>query len=227
MRKGLICIAMAVAMVVCASGAQAQGTLAYSYETVDGLGQPDGFFGAGATVTQDTIGATHGTHSMKYAVGVGGFVGARTETVIPAELNNPPGVKYVLFDLNVPEAFAGTFAVLGISGLGHELDSSTFGVQFQFADEENINLAPGQYNDLRIDLDTDLFSGLSFNDRFGDDLADLDVVSQFQFYMNKTVLNPFTVYIDNVRLVVPEPATFAMLSVGAVGLCFARRRRGC
>ena len=29
---------------------------------------------------------------MKYDVGIGGFVGARTESVIPAALNNPPGV---------------------------------------------------------------------------------------------------------------------------------------
>jgi hypothetical protein len=36
---------------------------------------------------------------MKYEVGTGGFVGARTETVIPATLNDPPGVEFVLFDL--------------------------------------------------------------------------------------------------------------------------------
>jgi hypothetical protein len=217
---------MAVAMLVCAGGAQAQVTLAYSYEVLDGLGQPDGFFGAGATVTQDTIGATHGDHSMKYDVGVGGFVGARTETVIPAALNNPPGVKYVLFDVNIPAAFGGTFAVIGISGFGHDLDNASFGNPFQFADEENINLAPGQYTDLRIDLDLDLFTGQSFNDRFGSDTSDLDVVSQFQFFINKTIASPITVYIDNVRLVVPEPATFGLLGVGAVVLgAFGRRRR--
>jgi hypothetical protein len=230
MRNRLVCIATTVAILCCAAGAHAQVSLAYSFETIVPTGQgapptgPDGFFGAGATVTQDTIGATHGDFSMKYDVGVGGFVGARTETVIPLALNNPPGVKAVLFDVNIPAAFAGTFAVIGISGFGHDLDNASFGNPFQFADEENIHLAPGQYKNLRINLDTDLFSGLSFNDRFGDDTNDLDVVSQFQLYMNKTALNPFTVYIDNVRLVVPEPATFSLVGVGAVVLGAMRRR---
>jgi hypothetical protein len=228
----VVCVAMAVAILVSAdTAARADATLAYSFETIVPTGQgapptgPDGFFGAGATVSQDTIGATHGSFSMKYDVGVGGFVGARTETVIPLALNNPPGVKYVLFDVNIPAAFAGTFAVIGISGFGHDLDNASFGNPFQFADEENIHLAPGQYRDLRINLDTDLFSGQSFNDRFGDDTNDLDVVSQFQLYMNKNALNPFTVYIDNVRLVVPEPATFGLLGIGAVVLGGMRRRR--
>jgi hypothetical protein len=232
MKKVLICVAMAAAMLVFASGAQAQVSLAYSFETIVPTGQlapltgPDGFFGAGATVSQDTIGATHGNFSMKYDVGVGGFVGARTETVIPLALNNPPGVKYVLFDVNIPAAFGGTFAVIGISGFGHDLDNASFGNPFQFADEENINLAPGQYKDLRINLDTDLFTGQSFNDRFGNDTNDLDVVSQFQLYMNKTVLSPYTVYIDNVRLVIPEPATFGLFGMGAAVIgAMARRRR--
>ena len=97
MRKELLCVATMVAMACCAKCARAGSTLAYSFEDQ----AFDGFFGLGATVTQDTIGATQGTHSLKYAVGGGGFVGARTETVIPAALGNPPGVDYVLFDLNI------------------------------------------------------------------------------------------------------------------------------
>ena len=38
--------------------------------------------------------------------------------------------------------------------------------------------------------------------------------------------SPVTVYIDNVRLVVPEPATFGLLAIGAVMVGAAARRRG-
>src|SRR5882724_6937985 len=109
MKKILLSIATLVAVASSANVVRASSTLAYSYEDPS----IDGFFGLGATVSQDTIGATNGTHSLKYAVGGGGFVGARTETVIPAALNNPPGVSYILFDLNVPATYADTFADIG------------------------------------------------------------------------------------------------------------------
>src|SRR5688500_18664841 len=114
MRSGYVCILSAIAIACCASVAQAQVTLAYSFETVTPAG-PDGFFGLGATVTQDTIGATHLANSMKYAGGTGGFVGARTETVIPPTLNDPPGVLAVLFDMTGPEPYSGTFADIGVT----------------------------------------------------------------------------------------------------------------
>src|SRR5262249_28939299 len=101
MRKDLLCIAAIVVVALSSAGARAGTTLAYSFEDQ----AFDGFFGLGATVSQDTIGATQGTHSLKYSVAGGGFVGARTETVIPAALNNPPGVDYVLFDLNIPATY--------------------------------------------------------------------------------------------------------------------------
>lgn len=234
MRNWFVCIATVVAIVSCAAGAHAQVSLAYTFEAIVPTGQvapatgPDGFFGAGATVSQDTIGATHLLHSMKYDVGVGGFVGARTETVIPPTLNNPPGVKYVLFDVFIPATYPGNFANIGISGFGHDLDNASFGNPFQFAHEASLavlSATPGQHRDVRINLDLDLFSGESFNDRFGNDTSDLDVVSQFQFFINKDVLVPITVYIDNVRLVVPEPATFGLVGMGAVVMVGLVRRR--
>ena len=56
MRKNLLCIATVVAIVCSAAAVQAASTLAYGFE------DPafDGFFGLGAAVTQDTIGATQG-----------------------------------------------------------------------------------------------------------------------------------------------------------------------
>jgi integrase/recombinase XerD len=116
MRLGFV---TALAMQWCAAAARAQQTLAYTFETATPAG-PDGFFGLGATVSQDTIGATHLTHSMKYAVGNGGFVGARTETVLPPQLNDPPGVTHVLFDIRSPSLSLShntSFAAAGLERL--------------------------------------------------------------------------------------------------------------
>ena len=103
MRNALVCIATMVAIVFSAAAVFAAD---YSFEVIAPSGAnppgPDGFFGLGATVSQDTIGATDLLHSMKYEVGVGGFVGARTE-IVPATLNNPPGVVAVMFDLTFPK----------------------------------------------------------------------------------------------------------------------------
>lgn len=233
MRYGLVCTAMAVAVLVCADAAQAQSALAYDFETIVLPNGPDGYFGLGATVSQEpTIGVTHGDNSLKYVVGVGGFVGARTEAVIPAALNDPPGVAYVLFDLTLTETYTDTFADLGITVFGHQLNATpqVFGHQVQFADQYPMaGLAPGTYLDQRIDLDFSVGPyrpGESFNDIFGPGENDLTVASAFQFFINKNVLTPITVYIDNVRLVVPEPATFGLLGMGAVVIgAIGRRRR--
>jgi hypothetical protein len=233
MRNGLVCVALAAVTLCFADAARAVDVLAYSYETVLPAG-PDGFFGLGATVTQDTIGATHLQHSMKYDVGAGGFVGARTETVIPPELNDPPGVDYVLFDMNVPAAYGGTFADIGVTVFGHALNAvggAQFGHQVQFADTEPIaGKAPGQYTDLRIDLNQSVGPyrpGESFNQIFGPNPNDLTVASAFQFFISKNSANPVTVYIDNVRLgtTIPEPMTLGLLGLGAVVLGIRDRRR--
>jgi hypothetical protein len=167
---------------------------------------------------------------MKYDVTAGpGFVGARTE-LVPAALNNPPGVAYVLFDLFKPDPYAGTFADIGVTVFGHDIDNGNFGIQSQFTDLVSLAALPlGQNNNLRIDLDSEFFSGESFNEIFGDDVSDLDVASAFQFFISKNggaQGSPITVYIDNVRLVTPEPTTFGLLGVGAVVMgAMARRRR--
>jgi hypothetical protein len=169
---------------------------------------------------------------MKYDVTAGpGFVGARTELAHPA-LNNPPGVSHVLFDMFIPATYTGTFADIGITVFAHDIDNASFGNQFQFTDTVSIaalSAVPGQYTDLRIDLDSEFFTGESFNEIFGDDVSDMDVASAFQFYISKNggaQGSPVTVYIDNVRIVVPEPATFSLIALGAVGICGLSRRRG-
>ncbi len=234
MRNGLFCIATAVAMLSSGGAVLAAETLAYSFETLVPPNGPDGFFGLGATVTQDTIGATHLQHSMKYAVGSGGFVGARTESVIPAALNDPPGVEYVLFDMTLTDAYAGTFADIGVTVFGHALNAiggAQFGHQVQFADTEPIaGKAAGTYLDVRINLNQSAGPyrpGESFNAIFGPNPTDLTVASAFQFFISKNGGDPVTVYIDNVRLgQIPEPATLSLLALAAVGVgVFTRRKR--
>jgi hypothetical protein len=201
----------------------AHASLAYSFEN-----NLDGFFGLGAAVSaENAIGVTHGSTSMKFLAGGGGFVGVRTETVIPVDLNNPPGVTAIQFDMAVVDIPIGlTFADLGVTIFGHDIDGGTFGLQKQFTDTVSVTtLGVGQHLNLQIDLDTEFFSGESFNQIFGDDVNDLDVASAFQFYMSKTAGVPATVYIDNVRLVaVPEPATGLLLALAAPLLGLARRR---
>jgi hypothetical protein len=239
MRNWLVCIATGVAILVGAGAARAVETLAYTFEDLvpDGHANPlapDGFFGLGATVSQDTIGATHLQHSLKYDVGNGGFVGARTETVIPAALNNPPGVDYVLFDMDIPAAYAGTFADIGVTVFGHALNAvggPQFGLQAQFAPTQSIAaLGAGQHNNLRIDLTgatnpVTFAGGQSFNQIFGPGVNQLTVSSAFQFFISKNPDVPVTVYIDNVRLgSVPEPTTLGLMSLGLVALGTVRRR---
>jgi hypothetical protein len=234
MTQRWLSIAAVLTLVALAGEATAQGP-AYSFET-GSAAAPDGFFGLGAAVSQDTIGATDLQHSLKYDVGVGGFVGARTETVIPAALNDPPGVKAVLFDLTIPTAYAGTFADIGVTIFGHQLNAPggpVYGQQAQFADTVSIAaLGVGTHLDQRIDLDQSVGpyrAGDSFNDIFGPGPDDLTVASAFQFFISKNVTEPVTVYIDNVRLIgVPEPASIGMtafMGLALAGYC-RRKARG-
>jgi PEP-CTERM motif-containing protein len=239
MRNWLVCIATGLAILVGAGGARAVDTLLYSFEDLvpDGHGNPlapDGFFGLGATVSQDMIGATHLLHSLKYDVGGAGFVGARTESVVPAALNNPPGADYILFDMDIPAAYAGSFADIGVTIFGHALNAvggPQFGLQAQFAPTQSIAaLGAGQHNDLRIDLTgatnpVTFANGQSFNQIFGPGANQLTVSSAFQFFISKNEGVPVTVYIDNVRVgSVPEPTTLGLMGLGLAALGMVRRR---
>ena len=130
--------------------------------------------------------------------------------------------------INTP--YAGTFADIGVTVFGHALNApggAQFGHQVQFADTEPIaGKAAGTYRNLRINLDQSLGpyrAGASFNQIFGPGPTDLTTASAFQFYISKNAANPVTVWIDNVRLVVPEPATCMLLGMCAV-LCGALGR---
>jgi hypothetical protein len=229
MRHRLVCIATMVAIVFSAAGVFAAD---YSFEIIVPPNGPDGFFGLGATVSQEPIiGVTDLENSLKYEVGVGGFVGARTE-IVPPTLNNPPGVTAVMFDITIPQTYTDTFANMGVTLFGHALNPGgpgTFGLQVQFANEYPMaGKAPGTYLNQIITLDTSVGPyrpGESFNQIFGPvDPNDLTVASAFQFYINKNSLTPITVYIDNVRFVIPEPTSWALLGLAVPALICRRSR---
>lgn len=233
MKKILLSI-IAAAMIACTSSS-AHATLAYSFE---GGSPPDGFGpnGGGVTVTQDTIGATDGINSLKASV-VGGatFVGALTGNITPP-IGNPPGIQSILFDLTIPQGgeFTGGFALIGVTIFGASQPDhpggQLFGLQAQFADFEQIGGKTAGTYPVQIDLASATnqvdFSNGSFNDIFGvvGDGPNVQIPTGFQFFINKSNDAPLTVYIDNVRAVVPEPATAAMLSLGAMAFGLLRRR---
>ena len=227
--------ALAAALTLGAAGL-AQAAPAYSFE---GGSPPDGFGpnGGGVTVTQDTIGATDGSKSLKVSVVAGAtFVGALSG-VVPAPLNDPPGVGAILFDLTIApgQEFTGGFAVVGVTifGASQPGPGQQFGLQSQFADFEHIGgKAAGTYKDIRIDLTSathplTFVGGQSFNAIFGPNPgAPNDVIpTGFQLFVNKSNDLPVSFYIDNVRTVVPEPATAVLFCAGAMALVVRRRRQ--
>jgi hypothetical protein len=188
----------------CTSEIQAQ-VLAYSFES-DQNG-PDGFQpNGGGEYTQDTIGATEGTNSMKVAlVGFGNtFVGGLTAIINPtptgAVISDPPGIDHVLLDVTVTEEFIGTFANMGVTVFGCTQDGMC-GQQQQYFNEQAVDLPIGTHRDLRIDLTSSHQTGESFNEAFGEQGSDSPLVpTHFQLFFNKPATSDLTLYIDNVRV---------------------------
>jgi hypothetical protein len=221
MKVGLFCFTAAFALL--SSGGSALATLVYDME---GTPPPSGFEANGAvSVTQSTIGVTQGLNSMRVDTQGSTFVGAITP-IVPAALNNPPGVKSILLDLTINEGeqFTGGFADMGVTVYGCK--GATCGLSAQFADFESIGaLTPGTYLDRQFDLALSIgpnFPGKSFNQIMA--AGDLDTVTHFQLYFNQSFNAPMIAYIDNIRAVVPEPASMLLFaSAAAIGLVVRRR----
>jgi hypothetical protein len=224
---------MAVAIVLFPVAVQAADQLAYSFESdTNGFLQNSG----GTTVTQDTIGATEGTHSLKYSVVAGQtFAGALAQGVnLSPLIGDPPGLNEVTFDLTIQDPFiipSGQtgFAVIGVTIFGEtQADfpgGQLTGLQAQFFDSDTMHpvfnnerhfdgLAAGTYKNFRINL-TDATHPLTFDGRqtFNQIFGTLgsgpnDVIpTGFEFYINKSSL-PSTIYIDNVRFGTAVPGDY-------------------
>src|SRR5579872_963193 len=99
MRRSLKYSAAGFAAIALAASSAFAQTLVYSFETlydntdtINPAGtRPDDFHNNGTltTITQSTIGATNGPHSMEFNQGAGAtFTGAQTE-VVPTVINDP------------------------------------------------------------------------------------------------------------------------------------------
>jgi hypothetical protein len=235
-RSNTICGAAAVAALMACGAIANAGPLLYSFESP--AVNPDGFGpnGGGVTITQDTIGATDGTHSMKVAVVAGAtFVGALTSNVAAPLAAPPISPQEIDFDYTIAQGstFTGAFAVLGITMFGFNGPLGQFGLQAQFAPLVHLEgVAPGTYHgSIALTGATnplDFTTNESYNQIFtaGTPAANQLTPSGFQFFLNKSNDAPATVYIDNVTLgPVPEPTSLAVLGGGAMVLGIRRRRR--
>jgi hypothetical protein len=212
--KIALLIAAAFAACLGQSAAVATDKLAYSFETgADGLdtftpNDPQGE----TTLTQDTIGATQGSHSMKVDIGQDvTFVGAQTNTLDTTTIGNtavigdPPGLDHVTFDLTItkqfgqrinpqaPLAFSG-FVSIGVTIFGKDQAGNEVDGQIAYFDGKEFSagsLTPGTYRDRRIDLDEIIdprtLTVKSFNDLYGTQgSSPTDLIpTGFEFYFNK------------------------------------------
>jgi hypothetical protein len=208
--KIVLSIAAAFAAFFGPSAAHAVDMLGYSFEA--GL---DGYApnGGGVTVTQDTIGATQGTHSMRVDVVSGAtFVGAATTTLDTTTLGNtaivgdPPGLDHVTFDLTVTQRFGkrinplasdpfNGFVSIGVTVFGVNQAGQPRDAQIDYNLDKEFKagaLEAGTYHDVRIDLDKminpDTFEDNSFNEIFGTQgSSPTDIIpTGFELYFNKS-----------------------------------------
>jgi hypothetical protein len=201
-------VASLAALVVGFSGlaaARAGVTLVYSFEGGDIQGFANNFAapeGVNNEVAVDTIGATEGTGSLKFAmVTEEFFAGVLTSQLDPA-IENPPGVDFVLFDLTIPQAFVGPgFARTSVTVFGSHPEVGAIDAQdAQFlANEVPLDNLPAGTHQIRINLSSAAaFPNFSFNQLFGPPID--GTPTGFQIYINKSVTVPFTVYFDNIRV---------------------------
>jgi hypothetical protein len=227
----MVCAFCLVLILLDPATVSAQGTLGYSFESgLQGFGPNPAL---GITVTQDTIGATEGTQSMKVSLLAGAtFVGAITANLDPNDasapggpptfqVGNPPGFDHIIIDLTLeePQPFPGTFVSLGIFMFGDSQDGQFEGQGAQFFDNEirTIGDLPAGTHQIVFTLDSGIhpltFESASFNEIFGppssdpNDANDL-ILTSFEIYVNKAGSHAWEGYIDNIRFADAIPGDF-------------------
>lgn len=219
----LLLVSAAGVVLTGAISARAQ-TQVYSFETLydttdtpNPAGtRPDDFYanGGGTTITQSTIGATDGAHSLAFTM-VGGatFSGAQTSNLPPiTNIIDQPPAEALNFDLTVPAngQFTGAFADMGLMEFGLDNSNPLYPnspgqVQTDLQAQVNVALPPGTYN-LTIPLlgmnnPITFAENVPFYTCFGPDTSSQLTATSFEFLINKSSDSPLTVYIDNVRAV--------------------------
>ncbi len=203
----------------------AQSVLAYSFED-DALPDPlQGFVANFATpngiaVSQDTIGATNGTKSLKMSLIASEFyAGALTAQLDPSIFSNPPGIVSLSFDLYIETAFpAEGFVDIFPVFFGIQQGVPEFGYEVSFQDNNHItdsksriavgDLATGITHPITMVLESanhplDFIdpSARPYNEIFGDGSSAIDMVpTSLQITINKSQTSPWVGYIDNVRI---------------------------
>jgi hypothetical protein len=224
MRRTVSLAAIATAMFLGVSAAHAQ-VLMYSFETGDSPNSRDGFVPNGITPVQTTTGATVGTGALE-CISPGGYQGTYTETVVPPLSTNDPALAGYLIDVTITPsnpAPVGTYADLGLGLFISNPGEAEYGDQYiaPTSDWINIDLAPGTYTNLFVPAAGDN-PDTGLPDTFSDLVSDGWVVTGFNLVDDSGAAQTF--YVDNIRAVVPEPAS---IGIGAVGglMLLARRRR--
>lgn len=221
MKYSILSLAALAALTLGAASASAQ--LMYSFETGDSPNGKDGFVPNGATVSQDTVGATQGSNSLKVVTG-GGYTGTYTQADLPAPLTNP-NLSAVTMDITIPTtpAYSGNYDDLGVVLFVSNAGEGEYGDQYASPTSAwaNIDLAPGSTTTITVPIEgnnPDTGTPVSF----GTLLADGWAVSGFQLTMDGDQAQTF--YVDNIQAVVPEPASISLIGIaGAMSLL--RRRK--
>ncbi|MCI0538171.1 MAG: hypothetical protein L0Z50_23440 [Verrucomicrobiales bacterium] len=226
MKKSLLGVAGAAAVVVGAASAQAD-VLQYSFETLynemgmpDPLGtRPDGFHtnpnAPNNFVAQDTFGVTDGMFSLRYSqIPAATFTGAITELGVPFPVINAPTTSAISMDVTIKpgEEFTGVFANLGLTEFGEHPTMGEGQAQTIAAVEQPVDLEAGTYR-----LVIPLIARNRPYDPFELDISFHDIVNtganpmtptSFQFYVNKDTSSALAIYVDNMQAVTSNSAAW-------------------
>ena len=205
----------AAAALFFAGSACADTPLLYTFEQLyNGLGnadpagtRPDDFHpNGGGAITQDTIGATEQTHSMKFVQATSDtLTGAETE-LLPDHLNDDNSV--ITMDVTIPAGsgqFTGAFANVGITEFGFNPVNGSQQAQVVSEAETSIAFQPGTYHvGVPLIARSNPNTGdarVSFASIFGNDPNTQMVPADWEIFINKTGDSALTAYIDNVRII--------------------------